>query len=195
MQHRVLNGLKAIIPLALTITIVVWLFNALEQLFGTIVKLFIPHQYYFYGMGAIVGIIVIFFLGLLMNAWLAKKIYAIGEKIVHKLPLVGSLYRAIHDLMGFFGSDPEKKKGQVVTLMVGGMRVFGMMTREEFADLPSGVTKVGEVAVYIPMTYNIGGFTIFVPRSEVTPVDMSFESMMTWVMTGGMKRRGNQLDN
>jgi uncharacterized membrane protein len=34
------------------------------------------------------------------------------------------------------------------------------------------------VAVYLPMGYMIGGYTVFVPRSWVTPISMTVEEAM-----------------
>jgi hypothetical protein len=45
--------------------------------------------------------------------------------------------------------------------------------------LPKGLAELDDqVAVYLPMGYMIGGYTVFVPRSWTTPVDMSVEEAM-----------------
>jgi uncharacterized membrane protein len=38
------------------------------------------------------------------------------------------------------------------------------------------------------MSYQIGGYTLFLPRTAVTPVEMSFEEGMKLVLTGGVAR-------
>ena len=42
--------------------------------------------------------------------------------------------------------------------------------------------------VYLPMSYMVGGYTLFLPRSCLTPVDMSFEDGMKLVLTGAVSR-------
>ena len=44
----------------------------------------------------------------------------------------------------------------------------------------------GEVLVYLPMSYQLGGFTVWVPKSSLTPVEMSIPEAMRFAMTGGM---------
>jgi len=42
--------------------------------------------------------------------------------------------------------------------------------------------------VYLPMSYQIGGYTLFLPRSCLTPVDLTFEEGMKLVLTGAVSR-------
>jgi uncharacterized membrane protein len=42
------------------------------------------------------------------------------------------------------------------------------------------------VGVYLPMSYQIGGYTVFVPRSSVERIEMSVEDAMRFVLTAGM---------
>ena len=42
------------------------------------------------------------------------------------------------------------------------------------------------VAVYMPMSYQIGGYTIFVPKSALTPIDIGFEDAMRLALTGAV---------
>ena len=45
------------------------------------------------------------------------------------------------------------------------------------------------VAVYLPMSYQIGGYTIYIPRSRVTETDLTVEQAMRIVLTGGVRGR------
>ena len=45
--------------------------------------------------------------------------------------------------------------------------------------MPRGLGDLDDrVAVYLPMGYMIGGYTVFVPRQWTTPIDMSVEEAM-----------------
>ena len=50
-------------------------------------------------------------------------------------------------------------------------------------DLAGGKDRV---AVYVQMSYQIGGFAFFLPRNRITPVDMDAEQAMRFVLTAGM---------
>jgi uncharacterized membrane protein len=42
------------------------------------------------------------------------------------------------------------------------------------------------ILVYMPMSYQVGGYTALVPRASVQPVDMSFEEAMRFTLTAGL---------
>ncbi len=181
-----IDGIKAFVPFALTIAILVWLFSAIETFFGGIIKFFIGPQNYFTGLGLIVGIVCVFLVGVIYNAWIVKRLHTWADRLMRKIPLVKTLYNSISDLMGFFSSDKSKKMGKVVTFRWQGLNLIGMVTREDFAELPAGIAGEGEVAVYLPMSYQLGGYTVHVPRTDVKPLDMTVETAMRYIVTAGM---------
>jgi uncharacterized membrane protein len=65
---------------------------------------------------------------------------------------------------------------------------MGFVTREDFSRLPVQLSMDDPVAVYLPFSYQIGGYTLFLPRSCLTPVDMPFEEAMKLVLTGAVAR-------
>ena len=67
------------------------------------------------------------------------------------------------------------------------MRLLGFLTRSDFSDMPKGVGNEDEMAVYLPMSYQVGGYTVLIPRKRVTPVPMSREEAMRFVLTAGLK--------
>jgi uncharacterized membrane protein len=97
------------------------------------------------------------------------------------------VYAALRDLLGLFAQHKEPSL-QVVSLdLPGNLRVLGFVTRADFSDAPAGIARENEVAVYLPMSYQVGGYTVLVPRSACTPVDMSREDAMKFILTAGLK--------
>ena len=180
------RGLIAITPVAVTIALIVWIFMALEQAFSFPLKL-IFGPFYFTSMGVIVALILIFFIGMIINNWVIQKIYNWSEKVLKKIPIVKTFYNAISDLLSFFNQkDGEKKMEQVVIMEWGGMRTLGFITRENFDDLPDNIAEGEEVAVYVPFSYQIGGFTFLVSKSELQKIDMTVEEGMRFAITAGV---------
>ncbi len=179
-----MRGLITITPVALTIALVIWLGSFLEDTFRVpYIKIFGP-EYYFPGVGILIAIVVIFCIGVVVNTFLVQKFNQWTDKLFNKIPLVKTLYNSICDLMSFFKGG-EKKQEKVVAFEWQGMRFVGLVTRESFEDLPDGVGKSGEVAVFIPLSYQIGGVTMMIPREKVTAIDMSVEEAMRFVVTAG----------
>ncbi|MBN2446612.1 MAG: DUF502 domain-containing protein [Phycisphaerae bacterium] len=183
-----LAGLAAVLPVTVTLYVLYWLGSTAEAFLGRGLKLLIPGSLYWPGMGVVAGLVLVFVIGVLMNAWLFRKVFRWGERLMERIPLVKALYGSVRDLMGFFSGSDKKTMRKAVMVTVGNtpVRLIGFITREEFGDLPAGIGGDETVAVYLPMSYQIGGFTTMVPRSAVQPIDMSIEQAMRFAVTAGM---------
>jgi len=182
------TGLAAVLPITVTLYVLYWLGSAAESFLGRGLKMLIPGGLHWPGMGVVAGLVVVFAIGVLMKAWLFRKVFRWGERLVERIPLVKALYGSVRDLIGFFSSSDKKTMCNAVMVTVGNipLRLIGFITREDFGDLPAGIGRDGDVAVYLPMSYQIGGFTTMVPRSAVQPIDMSLEQAMRFAVTAGM---------
>lgn len=185
-----IKGLATIIPLALTIMIVLWLAGLAENGVGRLIQLVLPDSWYIRGMGLVGGIGLVMGIGLLSQVWLFRKLIDLGESILDRMPVVKSVYRATKDFVEYFSGD-EKKFNQVVMLRHPDLKfgVLGFVTREDFSELPFG--EEGEVAVYLPLSYQIAGYTVFVPSDWLEPIDMPFEEAVRLILTAAMSRRGH----
>jgi len=184
------KGLATIIPIALTLIICLWLAGIAERGFGAMMKWIIPESWYITGMGLVIGIIAVMAIGLLSQVYLFRKLIDLGEAILDRMPVVKSVFRATKDFVDYFSSDTDKRFNQVVMVRHPDLRLsmMGFVTREDFSDLPFG--KDGEVAVYLPLSYQVAGYTIFVPREWCEPIDMPFEDAVRLILTAAMTRRG-----
>jgi uncharacterized membrane protein len=128
--------------------------------------------------------------GLLSHVLLFQKLFSFGEGLLNRLPLVKTLYSAIKDFIYYLSPDSKHAMSKVVLVRIPGQgfEQIGFVTREDFIDLPLALTTDDPVAVYLPMSYQIGGYTLFLPRSSLTPLNMSFEQGMKLVLTGGVTR-------
>ena len=184
------TGLLTLLPVIFTIYFSLWLLGVLERFFGKQVLMLMPDEWYRTGMGILVALVIIFATGLLMHGLLFRRIFSWAEWLLLEIPFVRSMYTALRDLLGLFAQHKDPAL-QVVSLKLWGeTRLLGFVTRADFADLPPGIAAKDEIAVYLPMSYQVGGFTVFVPRSAVTPVEMSREDAMKFILTAGLKSAG-----
>jgi uncharacterized membrane protein len=182
-----ITGLLTVLPIVATIYFVVWVLTVLERFFGKQVIFLIPDEWYRTGMGLVVAIVFVFLVGLLMHAILFRRLFGWAEKALLEIPLVRSVYAALRDLLGLFAEHKEPSLQVVMLDLPGNLRVLGFVTRADFSDAPAGIARPDEVAVYLPMSYQVGGYTVFVPKSACTPVAMSREEAMKFVLTAGLK--------
>ena len=183
-----LKGLLTILPIGLTLYFVYWLGVTTETLLSKPIKLAIGDNYW-PGMGLITGFILLFIVGLAVNAFLVRRLLGIGEELLLRVPVVKTVYSAIRDMTRLVNT--EKKKGdldRVVTLDFGFGRLIGFVTQEHASTLGIGGGD-DLVAVYLPMSYQIGGYTIYLPRSRVSETELTVEQAMRIALTGGVRGR------
>ncbi len=185
-----LKGLAVVIPTALTLAILWWVAAGAERLMGTVLKFSLPEGWYVPGMGLISGLALIALIGLLSHVLIFQKLFNLGEAILRRLPLVKSIYTALKDFIGYLNPDKNSELGKVVMVQLPGQsfQLLGFVTREQFDDLPFTPTAEDPVAVYMPMSYQIGGYTLFLPRSCLTPLNIPFEQAMKLVLTGSVTK-------
>lgn len=180
------KGLIAVLPLSATLVVFFWIAGTFEGILRHPLELVLK-DYYKPGMGLATGFVLIFLVGLLVNLWFTQQLLAWGENLLQGLPLAKTILSGVKDLMGFFHRDKTQAPNQVVVVELNGLRMLGLVTRQTLEDLPPQISSGDRIAVFFPMSYQMGGFTTFVPRAAVTPVDMPMENAMRFILTAGVK--------
>jgi uncharacterized membrane protein len=145
-------------------------------------------------MGVLAGFVITLGIGILLRVWVFRKIFSLGEALLQKIPGIKSIYGSIRDLVGFFDASKQKEFDKTVMVAVGdeNTRLMGLVTRDDFSDLPKGIGDKRTVAVYLPMSYQLGGFTVMVPKDRITPVDMKVDQAMQFVLTAGVSAENKE---
>ena len=191
LSKTLLTGFITLLPVVLTIYLLYWLAISSEELMGNLLHYLLPESFYFPGLGMLVGLVGVFFVGLLMNAYLVRKVFSFGEQVLYRLPLIKSIYRAFRDFFDFFSPNKEGL-GQVVAVTFNGMELVGFVTQDDPQRLPPSFRDRGCVLVYLPMSYMVGGYTLLVQESDLRPLQMSRDEAMRFVLTAGIT--GKNLD-
>ncbi|MFO1509797.1 MAG: DUF502 domain-containing protein [Steroidobacteraceae bacterium] len=183
-----LKGLVTILPIGLTVYLIYWLGVTTEELLSGPIRWFVPDAAYVPGMGLIAGFIVLFIVGLLVNAYVVRRSMHVIENLVMRVPVVKTVYGALRDVTKLVNTSGRKSElERVVLVEFGPGRVMGFVTQEH-ATLPGIGTDEDLVAVYLPMSYQIGGYTVYLPKNRIEPTDLSVEAAMRIVLTGGLQR-------
>ncbi|MDX1513204.1 MAG: DUF502 domain-containing protein [Gammaproteobacteria bacterium] len=183
-----LRGLATVLPIAVTISILSWIGVSLESVLGGIVKWFVPDEYYLPGTGLLVALVAIFLLGATVHAWFIRKLIGIGEDLIERIPLAKTIYGGVRDLMKFVSATAERDDlDQVVAVDVAeDIQLIGFITGHNVKLLEDGGEGSDLTSVYLPMSYQLGGYTICVPSDRLTPLEVPVEDAMRWVLTAGV---------
>lgn len=188
-RKNIFTGLIAVLPIAITLYILYWLAVSAESALGGMIRLVIPNDLYWPGMGVVAGLVVVFILGLLMNIYVVQGLFSKGEDLLYRMPLIKSIYRAFRDFFEYFSPSRKREFEQVVSVTLGntGMQIIGFVTQADSEKLPKDFQGHDNILVYIPMSYMVGGgFAVLMPRSAVRPVNMSMEEAMRFTLTAGI---------
>jgi len=184
------RGLITALPLGLTVYLLYVFLSWSEKLAMLLIRPFIG-EFYVPGLGLLLGVTGIFLLGFLVSQRTFGKLLSLVELPFTNIPVVKSIYSSLKDFADYFSPRRGQAAQQtVVSLRLPGqaLELVGLVTRKNVDDLPAGFLQGDRVAVYLPMGYMIGGYTVFVPREWVQPLDMSVEeamraSLFAWMST------------
>ncbi|MDO8962237.1 MAG: DUF502 domain-containing protein [Methylophilus sp.] len=173
------RGLITALPLGLTIYFFYIFLVWAEQFSMWLIRPFIQ-EFYLPGMGIGLGLFGIVLLGYLVSHRHIYKLLSFIEVPFTNIPVVKSIYSSLKSFADYFAPHKENTTQQAVILTMPGhgLEIVGLITRKDTKGLPDGFMEGDRVAVYLPMGYNIGGYTVFVPREWLKPIDMSIEDVM-----------------
>ena len=187
-----LQGLLFVAPIAITVFVCYLIFSKIDApTQALIVKVFGRE---IRGLGFLAAVVLslvsITAIGFLCSNIITSGLMSFLERQFGRFPLIKLLYSSLKDLIGAFVGDEKKFDRPVKVELVPGsdVGVIGFITRDCMDDwgLP------GQVAVYLPQSYNFAGNLIVIPSARVTPLDLPSGDVMAFVVSGGVTRSENR---
>ena len=183
-----LRGLGVLVPLVFTLWILYWLARWAEQLLRPVFNIVLPADLYLPGLGIMVGVVLVYAVGILVQLFVVRRVWQGVERLFERIPLVKSVYSAISDFFEFFTRSASAEAQAVVSVAIdSGVSLIGFVT--DSAPDAVGISGDDRIAVYLPLSYQIGGYTLLVAKSRVTPLDIGVEQAMRLVLTAAIQRR------
>lgn len=184
-----LAGLAIILPLVITIELLRWLLHTVETLLSPLLQLVLPAQWYLPGM-AILGFVLLCIAIGYSSRWPSFNwLWQLPGKIMMKLPGTRQIYGMLQDIIDLM-SGKNFKDGSVVMvkLPASEIELIGIITKQggQSDDRMSSLMDDEQLAVFIPMAYNVGGYTIIIPRSCTRNIDMKPAEALQLVLSGGL---------
>jgi len=200
-----ITGLVILLPLAVTLMIVAFIVNFLTEPFmgaiSALIKhfhiadnglLFLSSEQVIRYLSKFLILILLFALtmiiGMITRSFFIRTAFSIGDKILHKIPLVNTVYKTTKDIIKtVFVSDKNSFK-QVVMVPFPRADVYalGLIAR----DSPEACShSVGSqlVSVLIPTTPNpTTGFLLMFKREDLIFLDMKPEEAIKYIVSCGV---------
>ncbi len=205
MKKHFITGLVVLLPLAVTIAVVAFLVNFLTKPFigfvSTILAKFdiINHGLFFlspqqtirYGSQILILVILFFItilIGIITKWFFIKGLLSLGDRILHKIPLVNTVYKTTQDIIKtLFVSDKNSFKQVVMApFPKEGSYVIGLISRES-PDFCSDNAGSQLYSVLIPTTPNpTTGFLIMYKKEDLIFLEMKPEEAIKYIVSCGV---------
>ncbi|MDP6033778.1 MAG: DUF502 domain-containing protein [Candidatus Marinimicrobia bacterium] len=187
-KRRIFAGLLAIVPIAVTFWILKFLFSFFDGIAAPILNQIgveIP------GLGIILTLVIVFFLGLFVTNVLGNTLFNWGERILSKLPIVNTIYNTIKQITSAFTGSAVKSFQQVIFIQYPRLGLWTMCFVTNESQNESGEDFYH---VFVPTTPNpTSGVFIIVPKKDVVHPDISVEDGLKAIISGGILDSGMSL--
>lgn len=187
--RSLLKGLAIVLPLIITIELLRWLLTTIESALAPVVQLLIPANWYLPGMAILCFVIACALIGF-SSRWAGVNwLWQLPGKVLMKLPGSKQIYGMLQDLIDVMaGKNFSDSSVVMVKLPSSEIELIGIVTKQggQAEDRMSSLMQEEQLAVFIPMAYNVGGYTIIVPRSCTRSLDMKPAEALQLVLSGGL---------
>lgn len=177
-----IQGLLLIAPLAATVYIVFFLFQLTDGLLSTFLEKYL--QLKVPGLGILIIILLLIFLGIIGETIFAKPIKFVIKGVLDRTPILRLIYTSVKDLFSAFVGKEKKFHRPVIVLVdeKNDLWRMGFLTNDKLEIM--GLE--GKVAVYFPLSYNISGILYIVPANRIKPLNISPAEAMKFILSGGV---------
>ena len=187
-----LRGLGFVVPVSITLYLIYTIVMTSERAIGGAIKSMVPQEWYLPGFGLIIAIALVFVIGLLVHIPVFKLLVPLTDWLFDRMPLVRSVYSILKDFGDFISTtnDSENKGRPVLVDIAPGKQIIGLLTNDNLGHIKQ--VPEGSVIVYLPMSYQIGGYSIIMSKDKLTELDKSMEEAMSFVVTAGIRSKANK---
>ncbi|MFU8837772.1 MAG: DUF502 domain-containing protein [Thiohalomonadaceae bacterium] len=197
LKRYLITGMLISIPLWITWLVFGFVFNQLSKLgrplilglaravedFSPVAAQWLFNTWSQSLLAVLLTLIVLYLLGWITTRVIGKRLLALFESIVDRIPLVQTVYGASKKLVAALQQKPDSTQRVVlIEFPTPEMRAVGFVTKV-FTDADTGKKLA---AVYVPTTPNpTSGYLEIVPLERVIPTDWSADQAMTFIISGG----------
>jgi uncharacterized membrane protein len=194
-KKNMIAGLLVTVPAAFTYIILEFVITRVDRLVVPMVSKIIGekgmeifNEYSMPGMGFLLLILFIFFIGLIATNFFGKKMFEVGELVVHKIPLVRVIYTTIKKVVDTISQSQMStfERMVLVTYPREPLKTLGIVACDTHGMVLKMLGK-RSVNVFVPTSPNpTTGFIIHVPVEDVNFLEMTVEEGLKMIISFGV---------
>lgn len=178
-------GLLVWLPLGVTLVVIRFIVNLLDASMVLVPAAFRPD---IPGLGVLLSIGVVLLTGALAANLIGRTLVGWGEALLHRIPLVRSVYGGMKKLAETIFSEESTAFRQPILIEYPrkGLWSVAFITGEPIGEVQDK-TKDQVLTCFVPTTPNpTSGFIVLVPKQDVIWLEMSVEEAMRLVISLGV---------
>jgi uncharacterized membrane protein len=190
-KKYVITGLLIWIPIVVTIWVLKFIFDFLDQSLLLLPLAFQTESWlgvHIPGLGAILTVAVVFATGFLATNFVGAKLVDLWHDVLNRIPVVNSIYSSVKQISDtlFSSSGQAFSKAVLVQWPHEGAWTIAFLTGTPGGDVVNHVPP-DCLSVYVPTTPNpTGGYFIIVKRSDLVELDMTVDQALKYVISMGV---------
>jgi uncharacterized membrane protein len=189
-----LTGLIVVGPVAITLYVVWWFINLVDAWVKPLIPTaYLPETYLPFnvpGVGLIVGIVGLMLIGALAAGLFGRTIVSYGEMMLDRMPVVRGVYRLVKQIFQtiFSKSGTSFKRVGLIEFPRRGLYALVFLAGDPPGEVEEKISSGNPlITVFMPNGPNpTTGFIVFVPASEVIPLDLAVEDAAKLVVSAGL---------
>lgn len=189
LRNYFIAGLLVWIPIWVTWVMISFIVETLDRTLSILPDEVQPEHlvgHHIPGLGMILSVLIVLVTGLIATNFFGRRLFSLGEAILHRIPLVRSIYKAVKQVMETLLSSNSNAFRKVLLVEYPRKGIWSVAFQT--STIPSSnATEQELVAVFVPTTPNpTSGFLFMVPKSEVIEVDMSVDEAFKMIISLGV---------
>ncbi len=188
LYKTLLVGLSFLLPVVLSLQLTFWLIQLIDEWSREFILLFLPETSLFPGLATLVLAVFAFAIGLTVKMPILGDFWKLPGRILEKLPGFQVVYGMIKDFFDLMSGEPFAGQSVVWVNLKEDSRLLGIITKtgKDSDSGLGGVMEDDEVAVFLPMSYQAGGYTLVLPKDKIQPADMEPGEALQLIMSAGL---------
>lgn len=191
MKKYFVTGLLIWIPLVITLMVLAWIVNTLDQILLIAPAAVRPDAllgFHLPGVGVLVTLLLILITGLAAANFVGQRLVGFWESLLSRIPVVKSIYYSVKQVSDtlFSSSGQAFRKALLVQYPREGAWTIAFLTGQPGGDAANHLHG-DYVSVYVPTTPNpTSGFFLMMPREDVIELDMSVDEALKYIISMGV---------
>ena len=193
LKKNLIAGFLVTIPAALTYMVLSFVITRVDKAMEPVVtgvlgpqNIQLMEKFHIPGMGVLFLVIFIIAVGLVGTNFIGKKVVAIGEGILNKIPVVRVIYTSIKKVVDTLSlsETPSFQKMVLITYPREPLKTLGIVC----CNTPEGISGDEKMLnIFVPTSPNpTTGFLFMLPEKDTQPLKMSVEEGLKMIISFGM---------